>query len=126
MWCLEDDNALTVWIAINNVDLENGPIKHVLKSFKLGLLEHEFSGQIGTSQKLTKENIDKYSKEFIQFIMEKGDITIHHSLSIHQSDTNLSKDKNRFAITLKIKSKNSEINEIRFSKYKEDLKKNYD
>ena len=125
MWCLEDHNALTVWIAIDNVNLENGSIKHILKSFNLGLLEHEFSNQIGTSQKLTKENIDKYCNDFVQFIMEKGDITIHHSLSIHQSDPNLSKDKNRFAITLKIKSKNSKIDQTRFSKYKEDLKKNY-
>ena len=125
MWCLDDHNALTVWIAISDVNIENGSVRHLIKSFNLGLLEHEYSGIIGTSQKLTDENIKKYCNDFIQYIMEKGDITIHHSLSIHSSLPNNSKDKNRFAITLKIKGKNSKVDKIRFDKYLNDLKKNY-
>ena len=53
-------NALTVWIAITDVNKENGSVRHIPNSYKYGLLEHEFSGQIGTSQKLTEENINKY------------------------------------------------------------------
>jgi 8-amino-3,8-dideoxy-alpha-D-manno-octulosonate transaminase len=124
MWCLDDNNALTVWIAITDVNPENGSVRHILNSFKYGLLEHQFSGQIGTSQKLIDENVNKYCNNFIQYIMKKGDITIHHSLSIHDSLPNNS-DNNRFGITLKIKSKNSKINDKLFKKYMNDLNKNY-
>jgi 8-amino-3,8-dideoxy-alpha-D-manno-octulosonate transaminase len=127
MWCLDDHNALTVWIAITDVNKENGSVRHIPNSYKYGLLEHEFSGQIGTSQKLTEENINKYCSvnDFVQFIMNQGDITIHHSLSIHDSLPNNSENNNRFAITLKIKSCVSKIDNERFDKYKNTLLKHH-
>lgn len=123
MWCLDDHNALTVWIAITDVNKENGAVRHIPNSYKYGLLEHEFSGQVGTSQKLTEENIKHYCSDnnFEQFIMNKGDISIHHSLSIHDSLPNNSENSNRFAITLKVKSCDSNIHRERFDKYKNSL-----
>ena len=58
---------------------------------------------------------------FEQFTMNKGDVSIHHSLSIHDSLPNNSENSNRFAITLKVKSCDSNIDRERFDKYKNSL-----
>ena len=57
-WCVVEHNALTVWIALDNVDQSNGGVIYYDASHLLGLLEHEDSFVPGSLQKV-KESILK-------------------------------------------------------------------
>ena len=53
-WCVKGGNALTVWIALDNVSSVNGGIQYYNESQKLGVVKHEPSFAKGSSQKIIK------------------------------------------------------------------------
>ena len=58
-WCVKGGNALTVWIALDDVTSANGGIQYYNESQKLGVVKHEPSYAKGSSQKVS--NLEKYN-----------------------------------------------------------------
>ncbi len=119
-WCLKKDTALTVWIALDKADENNGGIFYYKGSHKLGILEHIPSYAPGTSQKI------KYIEGMNLFrlyspSLSPGDCIIHNCLIVHGSKKNLS-NKPRVGWTLRFKSKNNKIDESRKKQYEKELK----
>ena len=119
-WCLNDPNAITIWIALEKANKNNGGIYYFNKSHLLGLLEHVPSHVPGSSQKLKfPEGLKNFKKTYPS--LEPGDCLIHHSLIAHGSLRNTS-NRSRVGITLRFKTKNSEIDKVLQQKYERELK----
>ncbi len=84
-FCLAPPDALTVWIAIDPVTAENGPVSHVVGSYHEGIRPHTPSGVSGNSMGLAEPLGDH---EAITPTLSSGDALIHHAETIHYSGPN--------------------------------------
>jgi phytanoyl-CoA hydroxylase len=90
-FALKPGDALTVWVAIDAVTKENGPVNYVKGSHKAGVMPHRASGVIGNSIGLSEE-VDRKSPDLITPLLEPGDAMIHHCETVHFSEPNVSEN----------------------------------
>lgn len=88
-FCRTPPDVLTLWVAIDPVTRENGPVSFVPGSHQGGLLPSAPSGVKGNSIGLAHPPETSVTAEF-QALLEPGDATIHHCEVIHRSDPNRS------------------------------------
>ena len=120
-WAVEGSNALTVWIALDQANQNNGAMHYYDGSHKFGILEHEASYSKGSSQTIKdKDYLTKFKKT--QPFLEAGDALIHHCLTVHGSSENKS-DFSRQGWTIQFKDINAVYNIDQKKKYEESLKK---
>ena len=119
-WCLQNENALTMWFALEKSNKNNGGIFYYKGSHLLGLLEHEPSYAPGSSQKLKYQDALIYFKKFCPSL-NTGDCLIHNCMVVHGSDKNFSKSS-RSALTLRFKQKNNNIRKDLQKQYEKELK----
>lgn len=119
-WCLNKNNALTVWISIDKSNKNNGGLYYFKKSHKLGLLEHTPSHTPGSSQKIKYPESMVFFKKFTP-ILNPGDILIHNCVVVHGSEKNKSYYP-RKGLTLRFKSCSSKIDTFLKKKYEIELK----
>ena len=119
-WCVNDSNALTIWLALDETSEKNGAVYYYDGSHKYGIFEHMPSFAKGSSQ--TIKNIKDLKRYQISTPkLEIGDCLIHHSLTVHGSKENKS-NKNRWGLTFQFKSENSYYVRDLKLKYEESLK----
>ena len=99
-WPLSPSKALTVWLAIDDVDMENGSMKFIAGSHLHGHMTYRPS----TSEEhnvlnQTIENPEQYG-QLIENRLRAGQISIHSDLLLHGSEPNNS-DRRRCALTLR-------------------------
>ncbi len=97
---LEPCEALTMWLALDRVDAENGCIRYVRGSHQLGMREHRRTETLGFSQGIA--DYPSASDELNEVIVtaEPGDLLVHDALAIHRADGNASSTRDRRAIGL--------------------------
>ena len=78
-WCVNNANALTIWIALDKVSKLNGSICYYEKSHRFGIFKHSPSFSKGSSQKIRNNKALKNFKK-IHTNLLPGDALIHHSL----------------------------------------------
>lgn len=88
-FCLVPNEALTVWIALDDVNEENGVLHYWKGSHKKGVLPHGASRVLGFSQGLNVESMKNVGTETI-CSAKRGDCLIHHSLTVHSAGPNRS------------------------------------
>ena len=120
-WCYKNDNALTMWIALDNCTRKNGSLYYFSKSHKLGLLPHEPSYAPGSSQTVSSRYLNKLSKRRTFVTLKAGDCLVHHCLSVHGSEKNKS-SMNRRGFVIQFRAADEEIDKRRFAIYKNSLK----
>ena len=104
-WCVNDANALTIWLALDETSEKNGGVFYYDGSHKDGVFEHVPSYAKGSSQTIKNKNtLEKYNISIPK--LNIGDCVIHHSLTAHGSKENKSKN-NRRGLTFQFKSENS-------------------
>lgn len=116
-FCLNPPDALTLWIAIDQVTVENGAIYFVEGSHKLGMLPTKKSGVAGNS--IGMAEIPSVPKEE-QFCatLNPGDATIHHCQTIHHSDPNTT-DRSRLGLLVVFRGAHTKPVERLLATYKE-------
>jgi ectoine hydroxylase-related dioxygenase (phytanoyl-CoA dioxygenase family) len=123
LWCLEKGNALTAWIALDYIDESNGGLEYISESNLIGLLNHEPSYHLGTSQTISEKEYSKFENlPRVINSLKPGDIQFHHSLTIHSSSENIS-NKNRNAITVQFKAVSDKKDLVREKEYRDSLLK---
>ena len=121
LWCLEKPNALTCWVALDEIDGNNGGLKLYPGSHKLGLLNHIPSYKLGTSQTIDEKEYDKFGiNSYINNKLSPGDVQFHHSEMIHGSNENKTNNSRR-VITFQVKPQNSMRDPTKYKKYRESL-----
>lgn len=87
-FCLNPNEAVTVWMPIGNIDAGNGALCYIKGSHKNGIIAHDSSGVLGFSQGLNSDSM--VQGEEVICAVEKGDILVHHSRTIHYAAGNSS------------------------------------
>lgn len=86
---LEPNEAVTMWLAIDEVDEGNGCVRYIPGSHKEGMRPHGSTGVLGFSQGIVDYSADDGARE-VPMIVKPGDLIVHHSLTIHRADPNTS------------------------------------
>lgn len=90
---LEPNEAVTMWLALEQVDEENGCVRYIPGSHKKGMRNHGKTSLLGFSQGITDYGKEDFEQE-IPMIVGPGDLIVHHSMTIHRADGN-SNERNR-------------------------------
>jgi phytanoyl-CoA hydroxylase len=86
-FCQTPPDMLTVWIAIDAVTLENGPVYFIKGSHHAGMQPTRPSGVRGNSIGLAELPDTPLEDQFCG-LLQPGDATIHHCETIHHSAPN--------------------------------------
>ena len=116
-WAVKNNNALTIWVALDSCDKKNGGVSYFKGSHKFGILKHTDSFAPGSSQKIDLKILKKF--KYLKKITPKlkpGDILVHNCLTFHGSNPNKS-SKNRRGFTMQFKDKFSDYDKKILSHY---------
>ena len=84
---LAPNEAVTLWLALDDIDEENGCIRYVRGSLREGMRPHQRSNVVGFSQGLPNySDQDRGHEEPMR--AQPGDLFAHHSMTIHRADAN--------------------------------------
>jgi len=97
---LKPMSAVTMWMALEDVDAENGWVSYVKGSHKLGMRHHAFTNTLGFSQGIPDFGIPADTEKEVFFKTKPGDLLVHHALTIHRASPNTSEHRTRKAMGL--------------------------
>ncbi|WP_114748435.1 phytanoyl-CoA dioxygenase family protein [Pleomorphovibrio marinus] len=97
---LKPMSAVTMWLALENVDAENGWVSYVKGSHKLGMRHHAFTDTLGFSQGIADFGIPADLEKEVFCTTKPGDLLVHHALTIHRASPNISEHRTRKAMGL--------------------------
>jgi phytanoyl-CoA hydroxylase len=95
---LAPNEALTMWLGLDDVDEENGCVRYVRKSHRNGMRAHGRTGVLGFSQGMTDFGRPEDLEQEVWFQTKPGDLLVHHSMTIHRADGNRSESRSRRAL----------------------------
>lgn len=93
-WPFAPYEMISAWIALDDSTIENGCVRHIAGSHKLGILPHVPSGVVGNSLTVAEEPRLKELQE-VPVQVRKGSCILHHCLTVHRSEPNRSPNPRR-------------------------------
>ena len=94
---IEPCRALTMWLALDEVDEGNGCIRYVRGSHMQDLRPHAQTETLGFSQGIYDYGDDDLDNEKV-VMASPGDLLAHHALTIHRAGSNQSATRSRRAL----------------------------
>lgn len=95
---LKPPEAVTMWLALEDVDEENGCVRYVRRSHRGPMRPHGRTGTLGFSQGIVDYGTDEDRRSEVAFPAGPGDLLVHHALTIHRADGNRSRARTRRAL----------------------------
>lgn len=95
---LEPNEAVTMWLALEPVDEENGCVRYIKGSHLKGMRKHGRTATLGFSQGILDYGKQEAVDDEIFFRTKAGDLLVHHSMTIHRADGNKSENRSRKAM----------------------------
>lgn len=95
---LEPCSAVTMWLALETADETNGCVRYVIGSHRLGMRAHGRTETLGFSQGIVDYPCPNDRKNEQAFPAAPGDLLVHHALTIHRADGNMSESRTRRAL----------------------------
>jgi phytanoyl-CoA hydroxylase len=89
--------AVTIWLALEDVSVEQGCVRYVRGSHRDGLRPHARSGTLGFSQAITDYGASDRSRE-VALPCRAGHLIAHDALTIHMAEKNTTEDRSRQAL----------------------------
>ena len=120
---LEPQQALTMWLALEDVTEETGCVKYVKGSHLNGMRTHGRTATLGFSQSIVDFGTEEDIKNEIAFPAKPGDLLVHHSLTIHRAGANTTADRTRKAFGLIYWGKSATEDKEAKEKYMQQLTK---
>jgi phytanoyl-CoA hydroxylase len=124
-FCLRPPNVLTIWLALDRVDDENGCLRYVVGSHERGIRPHARSNILGFSQGISDYDDDDRVRE-VQIHLQPGDAVCHHGETIHRADPNRSATRHRRAFAMVFRGVSCRRDEAAFARYTAALKKQHE
>lgn len=90
--------AVTMWLALDNVDEENGCMRYVRGSHRRGMRAHGSTHTLGFSQGIKDYPSEIDLADEVALPASPGDLLAHDALTIHRADGNRSADRSRRAL----------------------------
>jgi non-haem Fe2+, alpha-ketoglutarate-dependent halogenase len=104
-WPMKPHNTVTVWLAFDDVDAENGAMKIIPGSHKAGLLKHSRSQQTNSILTLELETGTFSEADAVQFKLKAGQVSMHDDRAVHGSPGNPSA-RRRAGLTIRYSGTN--------------------
>jgi len=92
--------TVTVWLAFDDVDAENGAMKIIPGSHVSGIIKHKRSTQTDSVLTLELERGSFREDTAVQFRLKAGEVSLHDDRAVHGSPANPS-DRRRAGLTLR-------------------------
>ena len=104
-WPLNPSNAVTVWLAVFDTDEENGAMKVVSGSHKMGRFVHKknTAKNLVLDQEVSFDQLDE--KKIVSLNLKAGQISLHNDALLHGSEANNS-DRRRCGVTMRFSPTN--------------------
>lgn len=118
---LKPPNVVTIWLALDSVDDDNGCLRYVAGSHRLGVRPHARSNIVGFSQGITDYGAQDEARE-VRVHLQPGDAVAHHGETIHRADPNRSTNRQRRAFAMVFKGMSCRRDEEAFARYMAALK----
>ena len=99
-WPMKPHHTVTVWLAYDDVDEENGGMKIIPGSHRAGLLRHARSTDTDSILTLELESGTFNEAEAVQFKLKAGEVSLHDDRAVHGSPANPS-SRRRAGLTLR-------------------------
>jgi len=99
-WPISPNHTVTVWLAFDDVDEENGGMKVVPGSHLHGVLQHKRSTETTSILTLQLETGTFSEADAIQFRLKAGEVSLHDDRCVHSSPANPSA-RRRAGLTLR-------------------------
>src|SRR5262245_38828883 len=115
-FCLAPPSVLTIWLALDPVDAENGCLRYVAGSQRRGLRPHARSNILGFSQGITDYSADDFTQERA-VLLEPGDAVAHYGMTIHRADANLSTTRHRRSFAMVFKGASCRRDDDAYQRY---------
>ena len=116
-FCLRPASVVTVWLALDTVDEENGCLRYVAGSHLTGVRPHSSNRVLGFSQGISDYGDDDLERE-VKILLNPGDAVVHHGDTIHRADANRSATRNRRAFAMVIRGESCRRDEEAFERYR--------
>lgn len=97
---LDPCEAVTMWLALDDVDQANGCVRYVSGSHRRGMRDHVRTDTLGFSQGIAGYPTALDSRHEVCTAAQPGDLLAHHALTIHRADGNTSQNRARRSIGL--------------------------
>ena len=115
-FCLAPANVVTIWLALDPVDAENGCLRYVSGSHRRGFRAHSKSTILGFSQGITDYSHEDFVRE-VPIPLQPGDAVAHHGMTLHRADANMSQTRHRRSFALVFKGASCQRDEAAFARY---------
>ena len=120
-FCLTPPKVLTMWLALDEVDEENGCLRYVKGSHLRGLRPHHRTQTLGFSQGIADYTETDIAEE-TPIPAQPGDILIHHGNTIHRANANRSTTRHRRSFGMVFQAVSCVRDEAAFQRYTESSK----
>jgi len=89
-WPLDPMDVVTLWLAVSDVDMENGCLRVIAGSHQLGLQEMQESTEVANvlNSQIDPAMVDE--SKVVNCELQAGEVEVHHPNIIHGSNANLS------------------------------------
>lgn len=94
---LQPCHAVTMWMALDTVDEENGCVRYLRGSHLDGMRPHERTQTLGFSQGIANFGRNE-TREEVACPAKPGDLLAHHAMTVHRADANASRTRTRRAL----------------------------
>ena len=116
-WSYDKDNLLSVWLALDKENAENGVLEFIPKSHKMKFKEEQFDDKSFFRSDLPENK--KIIATKVSFELNKGDIILFHSELLHRANAN-SSNKPKISLVYTVKGESIKaIENSRSAKFKE-------
>ena len=104
-WPMAPHNSVTVWLAFDAVDEENGGMKLVPGSHLHGVIKHKRSQETSSILTLELESGSFSEADAVQWKLAPGEISLHDDRAVHSSPANPS-PRRRAGLTIRYSGTN--------------------
>lgn len=119
---LDPPLALTMWLALEDVDEETGCVRYVRGSHREGLRPHGRTQTLGFSQAITDFGTPADRAGAVAFPARAGDLLVHHAMTVHWAEGNRSPDRSRRALGFIYFAESARENEEAKAAYQQQLR----
>ena len=116
-FCLRPCSVVTIWLALDTVDEENGCLRYVSGSHLKGVRPHSSNRVLGFSQGISDYG-DADVQQEVKILLNPGDAVVHHGDTIHRAEANRSATRNRRAFAMVIRGESCRRDEEAFERYR--------
>ncbi|GAB3907913.1 hypothetical protein GCM10028803_42540 [Larkinella knui] len=114
--------AVTLWLALEEVDAENGCVRYVRGSHQQGMRPHGRTKTVGFSQGMTDFGTENDWANEVALPAKPGDLLIHHSMTVHWADGNQSLTRTRRALGFIYFAESAREDKVKKEAYQRELK----